>query len=38
MPIEEKKRHASIVIDNSGDLEITREKTLAVYDYLKSEG
>jgi len=37
MPIEEKKRHASIVIDNSGDLEITREKTLAVYDYLKSE-
>jgi dephospho-CoA kinase len=38
MPIEEKKRQASIVIDNSGDLEITREKTLAVYDYLKREG
>ena len=40
MPIEEKKRHASVIIDNSGDLENTREKTLTVYDYLakKSEG
>ncbi len=40
MPIEEKKRHASVIIDNSGDLENTREKTLVVYDYLakKSEG
>ncbi len=39
MPIEEKKRHASVIIDNSGDLENTREKTLVVYDYLakKSE-
>jgi dephospho-CoA kinase len=37
MPIEEKKRHASIVIDNSGDLKITRDKTLAVYDYLSKK-
>jgi len=38
MPIEEKKRHASVIIDNSGDLENTREKTLVVYDYLVKKG
>lgn len=34
IPIEEKKRSASIIIDNSGRLETTRRKTIAVYDYL----
>jgi dephospho-CoA kinase len=34
MPIEEKRCHASIIIDNSGDVEDTRKKTLAVYDFL----
>lgn len=38
MPIEEKKRHASIIIDNSGDLKNTRKKTLAVYGYLVKKG
>jgi len=37
MPIEEKKRHASIIIDNSGDLARTRQKTRAVFDYLKEK-
>lgn len=36
MPIDEKKRYASMIIDNSGDLATTREKTLAVYHYLMS--
>ena len=34
LPIEEKKQFASIIIDNSGNLENTKQKTLAVYDYL----
>lgn len=36
MPIEEKKAHATIIIDNSGSPEETSEKTLEVYEYLKS--
>jgi dephospho-CoA kinase len=35
MPIEEKKKLASIVIDNSGTKEMTRQVTLNVYHYLK---
>jgi dephospho-CoA kinase len=34
LPIEKKKQFASIIIDNSGNLENTKQKTLAVYDYL----
>lgn len=34
MPIEEKKKLASIVIDNSFSLAKTRERTLEVYQYL----
>ena len=34
MPIEEKKKLASIVIDNSFSLEKTKEKTREVYSYL----
>ncbi len=34
MPIEEKKKLAGIVIDNSSTLEKTRGKTLEVYEYL----
>ncbi len=37
MPIDEKKKLASIVIDNSGDEEITREVTLRIYQTLKSK-
>ncbi len=35
MPIEEKRRRASIVIDNSGDLAYTEKQTLAVYQNLR---
>jgi len=35
MPIEEKKKLADFVIDNSGSLEETREKTLHLYRILK---
>ena len=40
MDIEEKRERAAIVIDNSGDLERTRKRTLEVYRYLekKSKG
>ena len=34
MSIEEKKRLATILIDNSGDLEKTRQRTMAVYERL----
>ena len=37
MPIEEKKRLASIVIDNTGIKDKTREATLNIYQYLKSK-
>ncbi len=37
MPIEEKKQYASIIIDNSGNLENTKQKTLAVYNYLRKK-
>jgi dephospho-CoA kinase len=35
LPIEEKRRRASIVIDNSGSLADSRRQTLAVYNLLK---
>jgi dephospho-CoA kinase len=35
MPIEEKKKLASIVIDNSGTLENTRKQTLEIFQRLK---
>ncbi|PIE70734.1 MAG: dephospho-CoA kinase [Deltaproteobacteria bacterium] len=38
MPIDEKKHHATHVIDNQGDLETTRKKTGAVLAALKQEG
>ncbi len=40
MDIEEKRERAAIVIDNSGDLKRTRQRTLEVYRYLekKSKG
>ena len=34
MPIEAKKKLATILIDNSGDLETTRQRTMAVYERL----
>ena len=34
MPIEEKKKHASLIIDNSGDQEATRRQTLEIYRHL----
>ncbi len=34
MPIEKKREHASIIIDNSDDFDTTRERTLAVYNDL----
>ena len=37
IPIEEKKKLASIIIDNTGIMEKTREATLNVYQYLKSK-
>lgn len=37
MPIEEKKQHATIVIDNSGSLEATRQKAIEVFNYLKEK-
>jgi dephospho-CoA kinase len=36
MPIEEKKRRASIVIDNTGDLTETRRRVTAVFHRLVS--
>lgn len=35
MPIEEKRKRATIVIDNSGDMDQTRQVALAVFDRLK---
>ena len=37
MPIEEKRRRATLVIDNSGDLAASRAQTLAVYSRLKRQ-
>ncbi len=37
MPIEEKKKLASIVIDNTGIKDKTRKATLNIYQYLKSK-
>jgi len=37
MPIEEKKKRATIVIDNSGSLENTRHISLTVYQHLKEK-
>ena len=37
MDIEEKRERAAIVIDNSGDLERTRRRTLEVYRYLEKK-
>jgi dephospho-CoA kinase len=36
MPIEEKRRLATVVIDNSGSREHTRRQTLALYRELKA--
>jgi dephospho-CoA kinase len=36
MPIEEKKRHATVVIDNSGSREETRIQTIAAYNRLSA--
>jgi dephospho-CoA kinase len=38
MPIEKKKEFAKIIIDNSGTLQATRERTLEVFNYLKNKG
>ena len=35
MPIADKRKFASIMIDNSGTLQATRERSLEVFDYLK---
>ena len=37
LPIEEKKKVASIVIDNTGSKDKTRQVTLSIYQYLKSK-
>ncbi len=37
MPIDEKRRYATLVIDNSGTREKTREQALSVYRRLKGE-
>lgn len=37
MPIEDKKKWASIIIDNTGTKDKTRGATLSVYQYLKSK-
>jgi dephospho-CoA kinase len=37
MPIEEKKLHATIVIDNSGSIEATKQKAIEVFNYLKNK-
>lgn len=36
MPIEEKRRYATLLIDNSGPLGVTRERSLEVYRCLKA--
>ena len=36
MPIEEKRRFATLLIDNSGPLEVTRAKSAEVYERLKA--
>jgi len=38
MPIEKKKSLATLVIDNSGSLERTRDQTLEVYRRLSQQG
>ncbi|MBU1053325.1 MAG: dephospho-CoA kinase [Proteobacteria bacterium] len=37
MPIEEKKQHATIVIDNSGSIEATKQKTMEAFNCLKDK-
>lgn len=37
MPIEEKKKYATLIIDNSGSIEKTSERALEVYKYLKKK-
>jgi len=37
MPIEEKRKYATIIIDNSGSIEETSKRTLEVYKYLKGK-
>ncbi len=37
MPIEEKKAHATIIIDNSFSIATTKKSTLMVYEYLKTK-
>jgi dephospho-CoA kinase len=37
MPIEEKKRYATLLIDNSGSLAATRRRSLEVYDVLRRQ-
>jgi dephospho-CoA kinase len=37
MRIEEKRKYATIIIDNSGSIEKTSERTLEVYRYLKGK-
>lgn len=37
MPIEKKREFATIIIDNSGTLQATRERALEVFDYLKNK-
>ena len=37
MPIEDKRAHASIIIDNSADLDATREQSIEVYRRLKGK-
>jgi dephospho-CoA kinase len=37
MPIEDKRKFASIMIDNSGTLQATRERSLEIFDNLKKK-
>jgi len=37
MPIEEKREFATIIIDNSGTLQATRERALEVFNYLRNK-
>jgi len=37
MPIEEKKQHATIVIDNSKSIGVTKQKAMEVFNYLKDK-
>ena len=37
MPIEDKRAHATIIIDNSADLDATRARSIEVYRQLKEK-